>query len=160
MAYPRLFSCRDHDQPQHADCLRFLPDFFYKSDRLSGHPDHRAREGVHGLSSRYLSDLFVAFDRFECAFSSGLLSNAQMPTLAKAAKEIMSKGPQPELRKFLDISLSSRIGRRILAEHHVAIHSQFYAPEKHPNVIGILSLACDPGPTRALIISLVISFSL
>ena len=43
----------------------------------------------------------------------------------------------------LDLMLSSRISRRILAEHHVALHTQFYSAEKNPNIIGILSLACD-----------------
>jgi len=77
-------------------------------------------------------------------FLPGLLGSHMLPILAKASKEILSVQEAPELSRFLDIALSSRISRRILAEHHVALHTQFYAKEKNINSIGILSLACDP----------------
>lgn len=40
--------------------------------------------------------------------------------------------PQKELNKFLDEMLHSRIGRRVLAEHHQCLHNYHYKPESRP----------------------------
>eukprot|EP01135_Chromosphaera_perkinsii_P004562 Nk52_evm32s288 gene=Nk52_evmTU32s288 len=48
-------------------------------------------------------------------------------TLANASVEISQHMKREDLNSFLDNMLSTRISRRVLAEHHIALHESFHA---------------------------------
>lgn len=67
-----------------------------------------------------------------------------LPALAKASNELATHMNQDDLTAFLDTMIESRIGRRVLAEQHIAFHEQYYSPDDFAQTdIGSVSLNCD-----------------
>eukprot|EP01136_Pigoraptor_vietnamica_P007438 Opistho-1_new@2664 len=68
-----------------------------------------------------------------------------IPTLALAVRDIAEHVPRRELNDFLEKMIRTRISRRVLAEHHLALHNAFHSGcASHIGRIGIVDEHCSP----------------
>ncbi|KJE96191.1 branched chain alpha-ketoacid dehydrogenase kinase [Capsaspora owczarzaki ATCC 30864] len=70
--------------------------------------------------------------------------NHVVVSLASAAAEISKYLTQSELNEFLHKMLVTRISRRALAEHHIALHNFFRNKHSRQGYVGIIRRDCAP----------------
>eukprot|EP00126_Sphaerothecum_destruens_P007244 Sdes_comp19759_c0_seq1m11795 len=74
-------------------------------------------------------------------------------TLAKASVEISPHMSTADLNIFLDSMLTTRISRRVLAEHHIALHHHYHSGnKKNTDFVGIIMLNLCPAKLAQKII--------
>lgn len=65
-----------------------------------------------------------------------------IPILARGFLECRKYISSADVTTFLDAHLRARIGTRLIAEQHIALHSSH--PEDHPSYIGVIDTALQP----------------
>ncbi|EDQ92129.1 uncharacterized protein MONBRDRAFT_5845 [Monosiga brevicollis MX1] len=64
--------------------------------------------------------------------------NSALPQLARASKELAPHLAPEVLNRFINRFITCRIGRRLLAEQHLAIIQQHLHPQPHSHLIGVI----------------------
>ncbi|CAG8715595.1 21854_t:CDS:2, partial [Racocetra persica] len=79
-------------------------------------------------------------DKFAEMLAQIVASHSEnIPTLAKGFQECKRYMSAQDIKDFLDDMISARIGIRLIAEQHIALHNA-----NHPNVIGIIDTRTSP----------------